>query len=81
FSSSTSSLFFSINIQFPLFSLPQLLLFFLLRFCFSSFILLHPCRFCFSSFILLRPFIFCFTLIFYFSLFCLIFCGLIFRTV
>ena len=33
FSSSTSSLFFSINIQFPLFSLPQLLLFY-----FSAFV-------------------------------------------
>ena len=66
FSSSTSSLFFSINIQFPLLSLPQLLLFFLLCFCFSSFILLHPSYFCFSSFILLRPSIFCFTSIFYF---------------
>ncbi|KAL3015952.1 hypothetical protein AAZX31_06G186700 [Glycine max] len=55
--------------------------FFFLRFCFSSFNLLHPSGFCFSSFILLRPSIFCFTSIFYFFPFCLIFCALIVRTV
>ena len=53
FSSSTSSLFFSINIQFSLFSLPQLLLFF-----FSAFVS-PPLFFCIHAVFVSPPLFFC----------------------